>query len=53
MEKILIQIVMLVSAMLFVGSQGSICFAMPEEWYASLVSGIVIVLCCLVYNRLE
>ena len=52
MEKGILQIVMLISAMLFVGSQGCLCFAMPEEWYMSLVSGIVFVV-CVVYNSKE
>lgn len=51
-EKIVLQVLMVVSVMSLVGSQGCICFAMPEEWYVGLVSSIVLVL-CVVYNRKE
>lgn len=49
--KGILAVVILLAGCAFVGSQGTICMAMPAEWFAGLVSGLVMVLCIYFHQR--
>ena len=49
--KGILAVVILLAGCAFVGSQGTICIAMPAEWFAGLVSGLVIVLCIYFHQK--
>ncbi len=49
--KGILAVVILLAGCAFVGSQGTICIAMPAEWFTGLVSGLVMVLCIYFHQR--